>query len=217
MGLAGVKTTEVKDKVKAFITAYNDVVTTTRAKLGEKGIPNPQTSFEAGRGQLFADTGLGSMLSRLRVMMSDVVAGVADPAMDQLAEMGISTGKATGGSISEDAKLGKLVLDETMLDAALADPTKLRALLGASGAPGFAQKIESLIEVEAGTGGILSERLKVNADEAKRIQDRITVTEQRIELQEKRLRAQFAAMEKALGLAQNQGNWLASQISSLQP
>jgi len=217
VGIAGVRTVDVKDKLKAFVNAYNDVVTTTRAKLGEKGVANPQTATEAARGRLFGDSGLGSMLSRLRVMMSDVVAGVADAGMNEMSEMGISTGKATSGSVSEDAKLGKLVIDEAKLDGALADPTKLRALLGASGAPGFAQKIESLIEVEAGTGGILSERLKVNADEAKRVKDRITVTEQRIEQQEKRLRAQFAAMEKALGLAQSQGNWLAGQISSLQP
>lgn len=215
VGVAGVDTAQVKEKVKAFITAYNDVVASTRSKLDERGVANPQTMTEAAKGRLFGDTGLGSMLSRLRVTMSDAVAGVTDSAMNELHEMGISTGKATGGSTSPDARMGKLVLDEAKLDAALADPTKVGALLGAGGGSGFAQKIEALIDAEAGTTGVLSGRLKVNADEVKRVKDRITTTEQRIELQEKRLRAQFAAMEKAMGLAQTQGNWLAGQISTL--
>lgn len=216
VGLAGVNSTGVKDKLKAFIGAYNDVLTSTRAKLDERGVVNPQTASEATKGRLFGDTGLNSMLSRMRVMISDVVAGIGDVSMNELSEIGISTGKATGGATSSDAKLGKLVLDETKLDAALADPTKVSALIGAGATSGFAQKIEAMIDGEAGTSGILNGRLKVNADEAKRVKDRITETEQRIGLQEKRLRAQFAAMEKALGLSQMQGNWLAGQIGSLQ-
>ena len=216
VGVAGVDTAAIKDKLKAFVNAYNDVVTATRAKLDEKGVRDPKTNLEAGRGQLFGDSGLTGMLSRLRTMMTDTVAGVTDASADQLSEIGISTGKATSGATTNDAKIGKLVIDDAALDSALADPIKVRALFGAGGAPGFAQKIEKLIDAEGGTSGVLSQRLKVNASEAQRVKDRIVDTEERIAAQEKRLRAQFAAMEKALALSQSQGAWLGSQIASMQ-
>lgn len=215
IGVAGVDTAAVKDKLKAFVNAYNDVVTATRAKLDEKSVRDPKTNIEAGKGQLFGDTGLNGMLSRLRTMMTDTVAGLADTSADQLSEIGISTGKATSGATSNDAKIGKLVIDDAALDAALANPIKVRALFGADGTPGFAQKIEKLIDSEGGTSGVLSQRLKVNASEAQRVKDRIATTEERITAQEKRLRAQFTAMEKALALSQSQGAWLGSQIAAM--
>ena len=217
IGVAGVDTTAVKDKLKAFVNAYNDVITATRAKLDEKSVRNPQTTTDASKGQLFGDTGLSGMLSRLRTMMTDTVAGLGDATADQLSEIGISTGKATPGVTSNDARIGKLVIDNAALDAALANPIKVRALFGANGTPGFAQKIETLIDSEGGTSGVLSQRLKINASEAQRVKDRIADTEERITAQEKRLRAQFTAMEKALALSQSQGSWLGSQIAAMQP
>lgn len=151
VGVASVDATAVKDKLKAFVGAYNDVITATRAKLDEKSVRDPQTTTEATKGQLFGDSGLSGMLSRMRTMISDSVAGVSDTAMDQLAEIGISTGKASSGATSNDAKIGKLVIDDAKLDAALANPTAVRALFGASGTDGFAQKIEKLLDSEAGT------------------------------------------------------------------
>ena len=217
VGVAGVDTAAVKEKLKAFVNAYNEVITATRAKVDEKGVRDPQNATEAAKGRLFGDTGLNGVLSRLRSVMSDAVAGITDTAMDQLLEIGISTGKATsGGATSPDAKIGKLTIDEARLDAALADPTKVRELLGANGKPGFAQKIEAVLEAEAGTSGVLAERLKVNSSEQKRVKDRITDIEERIAAQEKRLRVQFTAMEKALSLSQSQGNWLMGQISAMQ-
>jgi flagellar hook-associated protein 2 len=217
VGVAGVDTAAVKEKLKAFVTAYNDVITATRAKVDEKGVRDPQTAADAAKGRLFGDTGLSGVLSRLRSVMSDAVAGITDTAMDQLLEIGISTGKSTSeGTTSGDSKLGKLVIDDVKLDAALADATKVRELLGAGGKPGFAQKIEALLEAEAGTSGVLSERLKINSDEQRRVKDRIADIEERIATQEKRLRVQFTAMEKALSMSQSQGNWLMGQISAMQ-
>ena len=216
VGVAGVNTADVKEKLKAFVTAYNDVITSTRAKLDEKGVRNPQTAAEAAKGRLFGDTGLNGVLSRLRTTMSDAVAGIADATMNELHEIGISTGKGSGGASTVDARMGKLVIDDTKLDAALSNPTRVRELFGASGNQGFAHKIEKLLDSEAGTSGVLSERLKVNSAEQKRVKDRITDIEERITAQEKRLRVQFTAMEKALALSQSQGNYLMSQISSMQ-
>ena len=216
VGVAGVNTADVKDKLKAFVTAYNDVVTATRAKLDEKGVRDPQNAAEAAKGRLFGDTGLNGVLSRLRTTVGDVVPGIADTGMNQLTDMGISTGKGSGGASTPDARMGKLVIDDVKLDAALANPTRVRELMGAGANPGFAQKIEKLLDTEAGTSGVLSERLKVNASEARRVKERITDIEERITAQEKRLRTEFTAMEKALSLAQSQGNYLMGQVNAMQ-
>jgi flagellar hook-associated protein 2 len=111
--------------------------------------------------------------------------------------------------------MGKLILDDAALDAALANPDKVKTLLGAGGVPGFAQKLEGLLDKHAASGGVLDERLKINSAQIDRIKDSMAAAEQRITAKEKRLKAQFAAMEKAMGLAQSQQAWLSGQISAL--
>ncbi len=63
----------IKTKIKAFVDAYNAVVDTTRSKLTEQSVKNPTSDFQAARGQLFGDSGMTAMLSRLRQDMADVV------------------------------------------------------------------------------------------------------------------------------------------------
>ncbi|MDP9377739.1 MAG: flagellar filament capping protein FliD [Actinomycetota bacterium] len=214
VGVAGVDPEAVKEKVKAFITAYNDVVGVTRGKLDEKA-PTGANLSESTKGQLFGDTGLTSMLGQLRRTMSDEVSGL-DASMNELLEVGISTGKGSGGASSADARMGKLSLDEAKLTAALSDPAKVRALFsGTGGADGFAQKLEAQIDSQVGPNRTFDERLKVSDARVKRLQQQMTTTEERIVAKEKRLRAQFAAMETALNRSQTQQGWLGAQIASL--
>lgn len=221
VGVAALDRDTVKTAVKAFVEAYNDVISTTRGKLDEKGVANPQSTFEVTKGRLFNDSGLTSMLTQMRRAVSDEVGGAAgsstalDPAMNELLELGISTGKASAAGASTDARMGKLVFDETKFDAALADPGKVRALLGSGAAAGFAQRIEGHIESQIGTGQVFESRLKVSDSQVKRLRDQTTSAEERIVAKEKRLRAQFASMEVAMGRAQTQQGWLSGQIQSL--
>ena len=84
----------VKTKVKAFVDAYNAVVTTTRGKLSEKSVADATTSTDAAKGQLFGDTGLLSMLSSLRTRMGERLLGD----VNDLADIGIAVPKATGAT-----------------------------------------------------------------------------------------------------------------------
>ncbi len=93
--------TAIKDKVKAFVDAYNAVVDTTRTALTEKPITSPSSSFQAGLGQLHGDAGLTSMLSRLRSSMTEVLAGSG---LDDLSDLGITVPKASGGATSDAAQ-----------------------------------------------------------------------------------------------------------------
>jgi flagellar hook-associated protein 2 len=198
----------IKTKLKGFVDAYNALVDTTRTKLTEKAAANPTSDFQAARGQLFGDSGLTSMLSRLRQDMSEMVtaAGVND-----LSDLGITIPKSTGGVVSAEAKAGKLVLDEAKLTAALDnDFTGVKSFLDT-----FSKDVESFVKTQTGGSGVLDERITNGTTTVKRIEDQIARTNERLDAREKRLKAQFAAMELALQNSQTQGAWLSGQLAAL--
>jgi flagellar hook-associated protein 2 len=193
----------VATKVKAMVEAYNAVVTSTRTKLSEKSAALPGSDFEAARGQLFGDTQLSGMLSRLRQQVTELGAG----SMDDLADIGIGVPKSTG-AVSEDAKAGKLVIDDAKLTAALeADFTLVKGVLD-----GFATEMDAFVTTQ--TKGLDSR--VTNGDATLRmLTAQVDRTNERLDLREKRLTAQFAAMEMALQASQTQGAWLSGQLAAL--
>ncbi len=198
----------MKTKVKAFTDAYNALVSSTRAKLTEKSVADATTVADAAKGSLFGDSGLQSLLSSLRMRMGDRVAGLSG--LDELADIGVAVPKATG-TTSQDAKDGKLAIDDAKLSSALAaDPDKVRALF-----EGFSAGLQTFIKGQTGTSGVLDQRDKSADAEVKRITAQADRAETRIQAKEKRLKAQFAAMEAALLNAQSQSAWLSGQLSAL--
>jgi flagellar hook-associated protein 2 len=206
----------VTAKLKAFVTAYNDVIAATNTELTERPVANATSSVDARKGQLYGDIGLKSMLSQMRQLAQDSIAGLGNGSIDNLIDLGISVPKGTGGQSTADAKAGKLVIDETKLSAALeADWTQVRAFF-ADTTKGFSKAVDNFVGTQTGsTGALLDGRKKTADDELRRLTDTLTRTNTRLESQEKRLKAQFAAMETALGLAQSQQAWLAGQIAGL--
>ncbi len=208
VGTPATDTEAMKTKVKAFVDAYNAVVTATRAKVTEKSVADATTTTDAAKGSLFGDTGLLSMLSSLRIRMGERVSGLSG--LDELADLGIAVPKATG-STSQDAKDGKLAIDDAKLSTALAaDPAKVRDLF-----QGFSTGLESFIKSQTGASGVLDMRDKAAGEEIKRITTQADRAETRLQAKEKRLKAQFAAMETALLNSQSQSAWLSGQLSSL--
>ena len=197
----------IKSKVKAFVDAYNAVVDTTRGKLSEQSVKSPTSDFQAARGQLYGDSGMTSMLSRLRQDMADVVSAAG---INDLGDLGIAIPKATGAS-SPEAKAGKLVLDEAKLTRALdTDFTAVKSFLAT-----FSKDVETFVKGQTGGTGIIDDRIKNGDATAKRIQQQIDRANERLDAREKRLKAQFAAMELALQNSQTQGAWLQGQIAGL--
>jgi flagellar hook-associated protein 2 len=194
----------VKTKVKAMVDAYNAVVTSTRSKLAEKGAAVPGSNFEAARGQLFGDSQLSGMLSRLRQQVTALGAG----AMDDLADIGIGVPKTSGGAVSEDAKAGMLVIDDAKLTAALEqDYTLVKGVLD-----DFATEMDTFVTAQ--TKG-LDSRVDNGDATLRMLSDQVERTNERLDLREKRLKAQFAAMELALQASQTQGAWLSGQLAAL--
>jgi flagellar hook-associated protein 2 len=200
----------IADKVKAFVSAYNAVVDTTRTHLGQEAAANPTSDFQAARGQLFGDSGLNSMLSGLRAQMTRIVdaAGIND-----LADIGVSVPKATGGAVSADAKAGRIVLDPDKLANALnADWTAVQGFMKT-----FSAAADTFVKGHTGGSGVIDDRLKGTDRTLSRLDDQVTRTNERLDAKEKRMKAQFAAMEVALQNMQSQQAWLTGQLNALKP
>jgi flagellar hook-associated protein 2 len=208
-----VDTEAITKKITALVDAYNAVVTAARAELTEKKIPTATTSADLQKGQLFGDSGLNSMLSGLKSTMSQLVSGLG---LTGLSDLGIGVPKSTG-VVSEDAKAGKLSVDTTKLSAALAaDYTKVRDLFAGKGATkGLSTLIGDYVGTQTGTNGVFSSRMASDDTTLKGFTSQIDKLNARMATEEKRLKAQFAAMETALNNSQTQQAWLTSQISSL--
>jgi flagellar hook-associated protein 2 len=208
---------KIKDKLRAFVDVYNATIDAIRARLDERSVQSPTTDADKQAGMLRGDTALEDILSQMRQSIYTAVRGLPD-GMSSLADLGISTGDASP-TISRDALAGKLTIDETKLDAALAnDPSGVRDLLaGPANVGGWARSFETLVHNADTTGGTLDARI-VGADaELKRLAQSMADMDQRLALREQTLRAQFTAMETALSQSQAQGQWLNGQLAALQP
>jgi flagellar hook-associated protein 2 len=199
----------IKTKVKTFVDAYNAFVDAARAEITEKPVANPTSSFQAGQGQLYGDIGLNSMLSSLRQQMTKIVTGAG---VNDLGDLGIIVPKSTsGGAVSDDAKAGKLTIDDAKLTAALAaDATAVKDFFTT-----FSKDVGDYVDKQAGSSGVIDGRLKGADRSLQSIQDQLTKANERIDAKEKRLKAQFAAMETALQNSQTQQAWLTGQLAAL--
>lgn len=207
-----VNTEEIAKKVTALVDAYNAVVTATRAELTEKRVPTASTTSDLQKGQLFGDTGMTSMLNSLKDTMTKAISGLG---LTGLADLGIGVPKA--GTNSADARAGKLTIDQDKLKAAIAnDYTKVKELFSGQGATkGLSAVISDYVGTQTGTNGVITGRMKTDDTTLKGFTDQITKLNERMEVEQKRLKAQFAAMEKALSNSQTQQAWLTSQIATL--
>jgi flagellar hook-associated protein 2 len=199
-----------RTKVKAIVDAYNALVDTTRTAVTEKPVVNASTTNELTKGTLFGDTGLNAMLSKLRNDLREPLAGLVD--VDDLGDLGIGVPKTTGGVSSADAKAGRFTIDDAKLTAALdKDWTKVRSFMDA-----FATKVGDLVDKQSGkTDSLLDQRVAGATKRNQALADQLVALNARLDDREKRLKAQFAAMESALQTAQSQGNWLTGQINAL--
>ncbi len=209
----GTDQTAVKDKIKKFVEQYNSTIDLIRSELTEQKVKDPKTDADRAKGVLYNDSMLNGLLTRLRSSIGTAF-DTGDANVDQLTEIGISTGAATGAAASADALAGKLVIDDAKLTAALSNsPLTVRKLLGGdSTVPGLGNLLSDLLEPVVKDDGDFSGRIKSADKEQKRFDDQIAALDKRIEQRTKLLRAQFAAMEAAISRSQSTQSWLAGQL-----
>jgi flagellar hook-associated protein 2 len=198
----------VKAKIKAYVDAYNGVIDLVNAKTTEKTVPKATATSDLTKGQLFGDTGLTSLMSRMRTMSAADQPNLKpeDP-LDSWSDLGISTGKASG-STSDATKLGKLQIDDAKLNDLLASsPEKVKTLLGK-----LSKDVDGLVD---GQKKVLDGRVKSEDDQQKALSDQMLRMDDQLKTKQDRLQAQFAAMETALSNAQSQQAWLQGQLAGL--
>jgi len=201
----------IKAKVQAFVDQYNSTIDLIRSKLTEKRVPNATSDTDARKGALFADPQLTGLLSQLRSAMSDKT-GIGG-AITSLADLGVSTGTASGGAADADAVAGKLKLDVDKLTDALTDNRTAAKSFLTDATNGIAAKLTGLLDpVSRASTGLIDLRANEAGSESSDIDDRIAALEARLAQRQERLTAQFTAMEQALAQSQSQGSWLTAQL-----
>lgn len=206
----------ISAKMKAFVDQYNSTLDFIRSKLDEKKVVNPQTTADQQAGLLNGDTMLEGILSQLRIAMTNTYAPGNPTTLDQMNEIGVSTGAPTGGALNQDAIEGKLVFDSAQFSSALAsDPTSIKNLI--SGTSGFGQALDTLLSPTLQVGGTMESRLSSEDLKQKTLNDQIDAMDVLLNQKQETLKAQFTAMETAMQKSQAQGQWLSSQLASLLP
>jgi flagellar hook-associated protein 2 len=208
-------TAGVTSKMKAFVDQYNSTLDFVRSKLDEKKVVNPQTSADQAKGLLNGDTMLEGILSQLRNAMTGTYAPGNPTTLDQMWEIGVSTGTSVGsGTLNQDSIEGKLVFDATKFAAGLAsDSQSVRNLV--SGTSGFGQALDTLLTPTLQVGGTMESRLSSEDATHKTISDQIAFMDVLLNQKQATLKSQFAAMETALQASQAQGQWLTGQLNAL--
>ena len=205
-GLAG--------KVKAFVDAYNALVDATRSRTTEKRVTNATTLVDAKKGVLFGDSSLNTMLSQLRTAVMDPISVGNSLTMDEFAEIGVSTGAATGGTSNPDALAGKLQFDETkFLKAYESDPSSVERLLrGSSFSPGLSARVDTLITPFTSADGMFDGRISAAGSEITRLTDQLKRMDDRLGRKETYLRRQFTTLETALSKLNAQSAELSARL-----
>jgi flagellar hook-associated protein 2 len=212
VGSPGPDKDKIVTKVKAFVSAYNDLVTAARADLTEKKVAGAATTEDAQKGTLFNDTGLSTMLSQFRTTLSNTVKGLGAPS--SMGDIGISTGAASA-TLNQDSLDGKLTLDETKLRSALdTNPNGVRALLGGvSGTNGFSQAFGSILSTYQGSGGLIQARITTASSELTDLSTKLTKFDARMDARQALLQKQFTAMEQAMSSSNAAGSSIANLLA----
>lgn len=198
------------DRVSKMVAAAN-------AALSEiKGLTsyNPETKKA---GPLIGD----GMVRRLQ---TEIVQAVTAP----IASGTLTTPSAAGVTVERD---GSIKFDKTkFLEQYAKDPAAVEALFGKGTAevkdvngvvttaavPGVAGRLESVTKkITDPVDGLIPRSIKSREAEVRGFTSRIDSWDARLEVRQRKLQAQFSAMETALGKMQQQSTWLAGQLAGL--
>jgi flagellar hook-associated protein 2 len=205
----GIKTTLTVEKdnrsvgtaVKAFVTAYNDLEKTIN-NLSRYDTANKQAAVLTG------DSTVRMVQNRVRSMLT---ANQSASGVYGLSEVGISFQKD-----------GTLQLDEGKLNAALNNPDKdIPAFFGnitgetTPSTPGFMSQLSQLIDGMTRSDGLINSRMEGINIAIKGIGKQREALNYQLEETEKRLRAQFTALDVMIASMTQTSNYLEQQLANL--
>lgn len=191
-------TASMRKAIDGFVSAYNDVVKLVR----------DQTKYDAGSknaGTLQGDRTAISLLGQMRMAISG--SSSASSVFGRASDIGLS--------IQTD---GTIKVSSTKLDEAFGKIDELQSFFAAatdsSATNGLAYRLRQLTDQLLGTDGALSSRqeglrqLKTsNGQRQQALEDRIALTE-------KRLRAQYQALDASMAKLGNLSNYVSQQVNN---
>jgi flagellar hook-associated protein 2 len=204
-------TSAITTQVQSFVTLYNSTIAAIHKQLTTKPPATPQGASELQTGTLFSDTDLTSLVNRMRRAIYEPIKGL--PAeMSSLANIGLSTGTATGGGTPSQAAVeGQLKLNAAELESAIqTNPAGVQKML-----QGWSTSFAEMVNVEAAPGGTLEARIQGDSTQVAELTSKITTMNEMLAVRQQTLQQEFAAMEAVVSQNQAQSSFLASQLTSL--
>ncbi len=188
--------------VKALVTTYNELEKTI-GNLSRYDAANKQAAVLTG------DSTVRMIQSRVRALLNG----------SQSAAGGISSLSELGISFQKD---GTLALDNSKLSAVLDDPDKNIAAFfttqagdGVTSVEGFASRLSELIDGMTRSDGLINSRMDGINSMIKGIGKQRDALGHRLEEVEKRLRAQFTALDTMIASMTQTSNYLQQQLANL--
>jgi flagellar hook-associated protein 2 len=206
----GLSASAIESQVQSFVTTYNSTVEAIHKQLTTKPIARPTSASEYGTGSLFGDGELSSLLSRLREVMYEPVAG-AEAGMSSPSDIGLTTGAPTGGASSQASIEGHLTLNAARLtEAVKANPGGVEQML-----QGWSQSLQSVLNPVAEPGGTLEERSQGDGSQVRELTTQITTMNELLAVREKALQATYAQLESVISQNSSQSTWLTGESAKL--
>lgn len=181
------------DRVAALVEAVN--AASKEVKSLTSADPVAKT-----RGQLYGDSSVRGLLDKVRTAISG---GTADAAL-------------AGVTVTRD---GTVTFDkDVFLKALAASPATVEAALGEAGMAGRLDDVADAAtrSATAAAGpGVLTSAVATREDRINGLRTNIASWDSRLALRQQTLQRQYASLERALGAAQSQGQWLSGQLANL--
>lgn len=196
----------IQAAVQKFVTDYNSTISQIQTQLSQT-----PTKSDPTQGTLYGDTDLQQLLGSMRQMMASTVGGLTG-SMKSMLDVGVSTGATTGSSaISQSALAGNLTLDAAKLTAAMTNnATGVKSVLQS-----WSIEFSSLVDLQAGPGGTMSNRIQADTSHSSFLTNQIQNLTKANSVKQAQLVREFARMEAALSQNQATSNWLTNQLAAL--
>lgn len=196
----GTDTAGVRTAFDTFVTAYNDVVKFIKDRSSVSG-----TGTSKQTGLFYGDQSVQQLSREMRRMLGSSVTGGAD-GMNYLGALGV-------GTANQNADLS--VADGSKLESALKNNLNGVKSLLTDSTNGLMTRFKNFMKTQTtGDSGIVGSKSDSLTDKIELLDISIDRENRKISNEEKSLRAQFAAMEKATSALQGGVSQLLSSLGS---
>jgi flagellar hook-associated protein 2 len=204
-------TTNIETAINQFVSDYNTAVNAIETQLTQAPVTDPQNTSDAEKGPLYDDDDLAALLSNMRQMMYTPGSGLPN-GMAALSDIGITTGAPSGNaSPSASSVAGDLTVDTATLAAAIqSNPNGVQAILNS-----FSQSFQTLVNDEAGPGGVIASRISDDTDESTEMSYQISTMQANLSEQQTQLQDEYNALESTISLSDSSESSLLSEIAQL--